>query len=125
MHDILAVAERIKQDLTKAIAAARVVRAAVCDDELVACFNVGFACDAFDLIRHSLLFFQLITLVRLWDDRKDVYSIEALFRLFSNVEVKKRLVERERQALHDIRKGDTILGEGSTEMPFPPVSLSR
>lgn len=118
MRKILVIAEKVKQDLIQAIAARQVVRAAASDTELIACFNIGQACNAFDLVRHSLLFFQLMALMRLWDTRSDVHSIETLVRLLSDAKLVTKLVERERQALHDTKQVETLLGEGKREAPF-------
>jgi hypothetical protein len=68
--EVVTVAERTKQDLSMAIAAERVMRPAACDEQLINCFNIGFGGRAFDLIRHSLLFFQTMALMRLWDARQ-------------------------------------------------------
>jgi hypothetical protein len=73
--EVITVAERIKQNLVTAIAAGQVLRPAASDKDLIECFNIGYAGDAFNLVRHSLLFFQVMALMRLWDERKDVHSI--------------------------------------------------
>jgi hypothetical protein len=120
MQKILDVAERIKQDLVKAIATEQVLRPAASDNELIGCFNIGFAGDAFDLVRHSILFFQVMALTRLWDDTEhDVRSILTLAGLLSDAGLVAKLVERERQATHDIRRVETFLGEGEEEVAFP------
>jgi hypothetical protein len=116
--EIIAVAERMKQDLLTAIAAQQIVRPAVSDNGLIECFNLGDAGSAFDLVRHSLLFWQVMALMRIWDATENVYSIIGLVRLFSNPNLVEKLVERERQASHEIRKSETTLGERTTELSF-------
>jgi hypothetical protein len=116
--EVIAVAERIKKELSMAIAADRVLRPAASDDQLINCFNVGFAGNAFNLVRHSLLFFQTLALMRLWDTRKDVHSIPRLARLLGGDQLKAKLVARERQATHDTRRGETSVGEGEAKVPF-------
>jgi AbiU2 len=116
--EVIAVAQRMKQDLTMAIAAEQVFRPAASDNELIQCFNIGFAGDAFNLVRHSLLFFQAMALMRLWDARKDVHSIPRLARLFRDARPVSKLVARERQATHDIRQAETSLGEGEKKLRF-------
>jgi AbiU2 len=119
--EVIAVAERIKQNLVTAIAAGQVLRPAASDTELIGCFNIGCAGDAFNLVRHSLLFSQVMALMRLWDKRKDVHSIPTLVRLLSKPGLVAKLVERERQASHDTRQEETVLGEGKTKLPFSPA----
>jgi hypothetical protein len=118
MQTIVAVAERMEQDLTMAIAAEQVFRPAASDNELIECFNIGFAGDAFNLVRHALLFYQAMALMRLWDARKDVHSIPRLARLLSDAQQVAKLVARERQATHDTRRVEMILGEGEKKLPF-------
>jgi hypothetical protein len=117
--EVIAVAERIKQDLVTAIAAGEILCPAASDNELIGCFNIGYAGDAFNLVRHSLLFSQVMALTRLWDKRKDVHSIPTLVRLLSKSGVVAKLVQRERQASHDTKQAETTLfGEGKSERPF-------
>jgi hypothetical protein len=118
MQNIIAVAERMKQDLTMAIAAEQVFRPAASDNELIKYFNIGFAGNAFNLVRHSLLFFQAMALMRLWDARKDVQSIPRLAYLLRDTGLVAKLVARERQATHDTRRVETSLGEGEKKLPF-------
>jgi PadR family transcriptional regulator PadR len=119
MRKILAVAERMKTDLVTAIAAEQVFRPAASDNQLIGCFNVGYAADAFNLVRHSLLFQQAMALMRLWDDTgKDVHSILTLEDLLSVAGLVAKLVERDRQATHDIRRVDTTFGETEEVLPF-------
>jgi hypothetical protein len=122
MQKILDVAERVKKDLTMVIAARQVFRPAASDNELIRCFNIGYASDAFNLVRHSLLFFQVMALMRLWDNRRDVHSILTLARLLSDGKLVAKLVERERQASHETKQTETLLGEGKRVLP---LSASR
>jgi hypothetical protein len=115
---IIDVAERMKRDLVMAIAAGHVLRPAASDNELIGCFNIGYASSAFDLMRHSLLFSQLMALMRLWDTTKNVHSIEELVRLLSDADLVAKLVERERHASHDTRQAETSLGERTQDLPF-------
>jgi hypothetical protein len=108
----------MKQDLTMAIAPEQVFRPAASDNELIKCFNIAFAGDAFNLVRHSLLFFQVMALMRLWDVRRDVHSIPRLAHLLRDTGLVAKLVARERQATHDTRRAETSLGEGEKKLPF-------
>lgn len=116
--EVIAFAQRMKQDLVMAIAAEQVFRPAASDNELIECFNIGFAGDAFNLVRHSLLFFQAMALMRLWDDTRGVHSIPRLARLLRDGQLVAKLVARERQATHDTRRAETSLGEGERKLPF-------
>lgn len=62
-----------------------------------------------------------MALMRLWDERKDVHSIPTLVRLLSKPGLVAKLVERERQASHDTRQAETVLGEGKSELAFSPA----
>jgi hypothetical protein len=75
---------QMKQELAAAIASDQVFRPAASDTELIECFKVGYAADAFNVVRNSLLFLQVMALMRLWDDiGKDVHSILTLDDLLS------------------------------------------
>ncbi len=118
LQKILDVAESIKQNLIKAIAAEQVVRPAASDNGLIGCFNLGYASNAFELVRHSLLFDQIMALTRIWDTTTNVHSIKELVRLFRDGNLVEKLVERERRASHDIIRAETTLGERTQEVPF-------
>jgi hypothetical protein len=118
---VIAVVESLKQNLETAIAAAQVLRPAASDNELIGCFNIGYAGSAFNLVRHSLLFSQVMALMRLWDERKDVHSIPTLVRLLSKLGLVAKLVEREQQASHDTRQTEAVWGVGKGEVPFSPA----
>jgi hypothetical protein len=117
--EVTAVAESLKQNLETAIASGQVLRPAASDNELIGCFNIGYAGDAFNLVRHSLLFSQVMALMRLWDEKNR--SIPTLVRLLSKPGLVAKLVERERQASHDTRQVEMVLGEGKSELPFSPA----
>jgi len=116
--DIVKVADRMKRDLIIAIACEQVVRPAASDLELIKCFNLGQAGLAFDLVRHSLLFSQVMALMRLWDKRSDVHSISRLISLFGDASQVEKLITRERDAKHDLRVVEMAIGEGHQEVPF-------
>jgi hypothetical protein len=119
MQEILDIAERMKQDLIMAIAAEQVFRPAAANNGLIQCFNVGYASDGFNLLRHSLLFLQVMALMRLWDDTgNNVRSIIKLEGLLSDAGSVAKLVLRERQAAHDLRQVDTTFGETEQQLPF-------
>jgi predicted transcriptional regulator len=118
LQKIVDVAESIKRNLIKAIAAEQVVRPAASDDALIGCFNLGYATNAFELVRHSLLFDQIMALMRIWDTTANVHSMNELVRLFRNGDLVDKLVERERRASHDIIRAETTLGERTQEVPF-------
>jgi AbiU2 len=117
--EVIAVAERMKQDLSMAIAAGQVVFPAAFDEELIRSFNIGHATAAFELVRHSLLFYRVMALMRLWDDtRDDVRSILRLEGLLSDASLIQQLVDRERQATQDIKLFDTMFGPGEEKLPL-------
>ena len=119
MQKLVDVAERITQNLRMAIAAEQIMRPAAYDGQLIDCFNVGQAGGAFDLVRHAILYFQVMALMRLWDDTgDDVRSILTLAHLLSDGGLIAKLVDRERRATHDTRLSDTTLGDGEEELPF-------
>jgi len=119
LQKVLDIVERIKQELIKAIALEQVVRPAASDTRLIECFNVGHAGNAFEIVRHSLLFDQIMTLMRIWDTTANVHSIKELVRLLGNRNLVDKLVERERGAYCDITVGNTEFGERRQQLPFP------
>ena len=122
MQQIIAVADKIKQEIITAIAIERVVHPAYSDFELIECFKIRYAGNAFDLVRHSLLFSQIMGLMRLWDNRDDVRSIPKLARLLSDPERVENLVQRERQAPHDNRQEEiAAVGVVERQLPFSAV----
>lgn len=118
MQKILGVADRIKQDLIKAIAAEQVVRPAASDTALIQCFNLGHAGGAFEVVRHSLLFDQIMALMRIWDTTANTHSVKELVRLLRSSNLVDKLVERERRASYDITQAETEFGERRQELPF-------
>ena len=57
------------------------MRPAAYDDQVIDCFNVGQAGDAFDLVRHAILLFEVMALMRLWDDTED--DVQSILTLVS------------------------------------------
>jgi hypothetical protein len=55
--------------------------------------------------------------MRLWDIRRGVHSIPRLAHLLRGAQLVAKLVERERQATHDTRRGEMSLGEGEKKLP--------
>jgi len=68
-----------------------------------------------------LLFTEVMALMRLWDDNTEqVHSILTLADRLSDDDLVTKLVERERNALQDIRAADMTLGEGHGKVAFAP-----
>src|SRR5215469_17903146 len=104
MKTIVAIASQMKQDLGEAIAAEQIYSPAASDNDLMRCFEIGLAAPAFDFVRHMLLFAEVMALMRLWDDNTEqVHSILTLADRLSDDDLVTKLVERERNALQDIR----------------------
>ena len=68
MHEIIALAERLKSDVTIAIAVEQLFSPAASDKQLMQSFEIGWAAPAFDFLRHQLLLSEVMALSRLWDD---------------------------------------------------------
>jgi hypothetical protein len=107
-----------KRELIKAIAVGQVVRSAASDTALIECFNVGLAGNAFEAMRHSLLFDQIMALMRIWDGGNDVQSLKQLAHLLSSDNLVNEVIERERHASCDIKITETEFGERRRESPF-------
>jgi hypothetical protein len=112
-------AEIIKKNLSLAIATEQIVRPAALDCSLIECFNIGWAAPAFDVLRHSLMFSEVMALMRLWDDRGDVNSLPSVASRFRDATLIEALVERERVATEDVRRVEWFMGEGDQLSEFP------
>lgn len=119
MQNLQKTAETIKQNLSSAIAAEQIVRPSASDCALIDCFNIGWAAPAFDFLRHSLMFSEVMALMRLWDDRGDVNSLPSVASRFLDATLIEALVARERVASTDIQRVEWILGEGEQALEFP------